>query len=131
MGGRGNGRSGTASRYVVSRLLGEEYPALRIDNKSRQQVGFVRAVPDVMRVRVTGELTLGCLPGLGIDNGRVLAIMLHATMRDFADVDRIGEKRVNMATAERPVSPGLVVGGSVRAGPYAAADRPRALRGAA
>jgi hypothetical protein len=25
MGGRGNGRSGTASRYTVSRLLGKEY----------------------------------------------------------------------------------------------------------
>ena len=25
MGGRGNGRSGTASRYVTSRLLGKEY----------------------------------------------------------------------------------------------------------
>jgi hypothetical protein len=27
MGGRGNGRSGTASRFVVSQLPGEEYPS--------------------------------------------------------------------------------------------------------
>ena len=39
MGGRGNGRSGTASRYVMSRLLGKEY--IRGADQARQ-LGMVR-----------------------------------------------------------------------------------------
>jgi hypothetical protein len=38
MGGRGNGRSGTASRYAVSRLLGKEYTrgAIKLASKTKQ-----------------------------------------------------------------------------------------------
>lgn len=38
MGGRGNGRSGSASRYVVSRLLGEEYTRGAIMREVRENI---------------------------------------------------------------------------------------------
>lgn len=38
MGGRGNGRSGTASRYVVSRLLGTEYTRGAIMRATREDI---------------------------------------------------------------------------------------------
>jgi phage terminase large subunit len=38
MGGRGNGRSGTASRYVISRLLGKEYTRGAIMRATREDI---------------------------------------------------------------------------------------------
>lgn len=38
MGGRGNGRSGTASRYVISRLLGKEYARGAIMRATREDI---------------------------------------------------------------------------------------------
>src|SRR3990167_9596287 len=47
MGGRGNGRSGTASRYAVSQLLGKEYT----------RGAIMRAIREDIRTSCWGEIT--------------------------------------------------------------------------
>lgn len=49
MGGRGNGRSGTASRFVVSQLPGEEYTRGAIMRAFKEDNAVLNARPSLRR----------------------------------------------------------------------------------
>src|SRR5215469_16338484 len=52
------------------------------------------------RSRIAGELVANCIPGLGIDQSRMLAGVELTLVRDLADVHRVGEQPVEVPARE-------------------------------
>ena len=59
---------------------------------------------------LAAKLRLHGIPGLPVDDGRVLAIILLALVGDFAGIDGIGKHLVEMPSTEWPIPPRLVAG---------------------
>jgi len=108
-------RSGAGLVAAQDRLRDIIAPALRspLRPTRRHQVApVVEQLADQQRVRRLPLATLGfgcemvlqalldLVPKVTIDDGRMLAFVDNALMSDLADIDRVGEDLVNMASAE-------------------------------
>jgi hypothetical protein len=75
--------------------------ALAIAEEDREEAGICPVRTKVPGYGIPLELCLDDVPGFAPDDGRVLARIALALMRDLAHVDRVGQELVDVPPRER------------------------------
>ena len=78
-----------------------EGDALCREQQPRQQARVRGAGSTPLAAGIGGKLSLNLVPGLGVNDGVMLAFVAATLVGNAADIDRIGKEAVEMSAAER------------------------------